>query len=256
MMGLEAYACGELAVPRDVMAYVVQVESSFNPWAIGVVGGRLVRQPRSLPEAVSTAHALEREGRDFSVGLAQVNVRNFAQAGFHDYASAFEPCANLVAGARILADCHVRAGGDWPRAFSCYYSGNFSRGFRDGYVARVLAAMGDLAVPLAGDGAGRWTSPATGAGRAPLDLVQRRGSPRRGHATGEAAGGAVAGTGAGTGTGGGAPASDALALAAGPAVEAHTQPFRPTPLGQPVVAGTATTAPPRQAMAMDDAFVF
>ena len=57
--GLEMMAAGtDLAVPGQLMQHVAQVESSHNPYAIGVVGGRLVRQPRNLAEAVSTAPAV------------------------------------------------------------------------------------------------------------------------------------------------------------------------------------------------------
>lgn len=40
------FACTDLAVPHDIMHHVVRVESSGNPYAIGVVGGRLQRQPK------------------------------------------------------------------------------------------------------------------------------------------------------------------------------------------------------------------
>ena len=139
--GIEMLACQDLAVPLEVMQHVVSVESSFNPYAIGVVGARLARQPRSLEEAVATATQLEREGYNFSLGLAQVNRYNLAAQGLDDYGTAFSTCPNLAAGARILADCRSRAGGDWGKAFSCYYSGNFERGFRDGYVQKVHASM-------------------------------------------------------------------------------------------------------------------
>lgn len=139
--GLETLACQDLAVPMDVMRHVVQVESSFNPYAIGVVGARLVRQPRNLEEAVATAAKLERDGFNFSVGLAQINRYNLAAQGLDSYERAFDACPNLAAGARILAGCRERAGGDWGKAFSCYYSGNFERGFLDGYVQKIHAAM-------------------------------------------------------------------------------------------------------------------
>lgn len=37
--GLEMMACPEMAVSMDVMQHVINVESSSNPYAIGVVGG-------------------------------------------------------------------------------------------------------------------------------------------------------------------------------------------------------------------------
>ena len=138
--GMELMGCTDLAVPAEVMRHVVGVESSHNPFAIGVVGGRLARQPRTLAEAVSTTRMLEREGYNFSVGLAQVNRHNLARHGLDSHEKAFETCPNLRAGAKILAECHARAGGDWGKALSCYYSGNFVTGFEHGYVQKVLAS--------------------------------------------------------------------------------------------------------------------
>lgn len=147
--------CQDIAVPADVMHHVVQVESSFNPYAIGVVGGKLVRQPRTLAEAVSTAQMLEDRGYNFSVGLAQVNRYNLSKYGVTSYAQAFDRCTNLQAGSRILSECHERAKGDWGSAFSCYYSGNFVTGFQHGYVKKIFASMGqaspmrERAIPVA-----------------------------------------------------------------------------------------------------------
>jgi type IV secretion system protein VirB1 len=138
---MELMSCPNLAVPRDVMHHVVRVESSYNPYAIGVVGGRLARQPRNLAEAVSTARMLEQRGYNFSLGLAQVNRYNLTKYGLTSYEQAFQPCANLVAGSRILRECYGRSGNDWGKSFSCYYSGDFKTGFRHGYVQKVYASM-------------------------------------------------------------------------------------------------------------------
>jgi len=144
---IDMAACPDLAVPHAVMQHVVAVESGRNPFAIGVVGRRLARQPATLAEAVATARMLEREGFNYSLGLAQVNRSNLRKFGLDDYDVAFDPCRNLAAGARILAECRERAGGDWGKAFSCYYSGNFRTGFEHGYVQRVFAAMGRASDP-------------------------------------------------------------------------------------------------------------
>jgi type IV secretion system protein VirB1 len=138
---MELMGCQGLAVPAEVMHHVVRVESSFNPYAIGVVGGRLARQPKNLPEALSTVRMLESRGYNFSLGLAQVNRYNLQKYGLDSYERAFEPCSNLVAGSQILAECYRRSGADWGKSFSCYYSGNFTTGFRHGYVQKVYASM-------------------------------------------------------------------------------------------------------------------
>lgn len=140
--------CPNLAVPAAVLQHVVRVESGFHPYAIGVVGGRLARQPRNLPEAVATARMLEQQGYNFSLGLAQVNRYNLRRQGLNSYEQAFGSCDNLRAGSRILQECYQRAG-DWGKAFSCYYSGNFTTGFRHGYVQKVMAHMQPVAAAQA-----------------------------------------------------------------------------------------------------------
>lgn len=134
------FDCPNLAVPAQIMQHVINVESSSNPFAIGVVGGRLARQPRTLSEAVSTAKMLEQNGYNFSLGIAQVNRYNLARYGLGSYQAAFEICPNLQAGSRILRECYNR-GQDWGKAFSCYYSGNFVTGYRQGYVQKIFASM-------------------------------------------------------------------------------------------------------------------
>ena len=72
-------------------------------FAIGVVGGRLARQPQNMEEALATARMLESKGYNFSVGIAQVNRANLGRYGLDSYRKAFDTCDNLAAGARILA---------------------------------------------------------------------------------------------------------------------------------------------------------
>lgn len=134
-------SCPNLAVPAEVMQHVADVESGSNPFAIGVVNGRLERQPRNLSEAVATVRMLEADGYNYSLGLAQINRKNLARYGLDTYKKAFDGCANLAAGARILAECYGRSNLNWGDAFSCYYSGNFVTGYQDGYVARIYDSL-------------------------------------------------------------------------------------------------------------------
>lgn len=138
-------------VDVEVLRGLVRTESSWNPYAIGVVGGRLVRQPASRQEAVATARALAARGYNFSMGLAQVNRANLAAYG-ESIETVLEPCRNLRVGGAILARCDQRARQRFAdrasarrAALSCYYSGSFERGQRPeapggtSYVERVLA---------------------------------------------------------------------------------------------------------------------
>jgi type IV secretion system protein VirB1 len=142
LTGMELMTCPNLAVPAQVMSHVIDVESSYNPYAIGVVNGQLVRQPQNLDEALATAQMLEQKGYNFSVGVAQINRANLLKYGLDSYEKAFDACGNVAAGSRILAECYASSGGDWGKAFSCYYSGNFVTGFRDGYVQKIYDSIG------------------------------------------------------------------------------------------------------------------
>jgi len=145
-----ALACAPQVDARTIAA-LVTVESNHNPHAIGVVDGALLRQPRHRSEAIATARALQRAGWDFSVGLAQINVRNFSRLGL-SLDIAFDPCANLTAMQTILNECFERAQATRTeveptyaqhtlrQALSCYYSGNLVTGFEHGYVRRVARA--------------------------------------------------------------------------------------------------------------------
>ncbi len=147
LTGLELMSCPNQAVPAEVMHHIVHVESGYNPFAIGVVGGQLVRQPQSLDEAIATAQMLETKGYNYSLGVSQVNRSNLSKYGLDTYAKAFDPCLNLSVGSRILNECYYNSGGDWGKAFSCYYSGDFVTGFRQGYVQKVFASMNQDALP-------------------------------------------------------------------------------------------------------------
>ena len=147
-----AIACSPMVDPVTASA-LVEVESGFNPHAIGVVGGALHRQPRSRPEAIATAKSLDAGGWTYSVGLAQINSRNFARLGLNS-SSAFDPCANLHAMQFLLTECQARSAGSpqiaLRRALSCYYSGDSERGIRDGYVTRVVASARKQAARIGG----------------------------------------------------------------------------------------------------------
>jgi len=125
---------------------IVRQESGFNPFAIGVVGNFLVRQPKTKQEAVATARDLVAKGWNISVGIAQVNWSNLAKYGL-DENTAFDPCPNLRAGGEILSECYDRAlrkhdgreQNALRAALSCYFSGNFQTGIKSGYVQSVVA---------------------------------------------------------------------------------------------------------------------
>lgn len=150
-----AAQCAPSVAPETLLS-VVQVESRFEPLAIGVNGApRVVVAPTSVDDAVAKAGALITAGRNIDLGLAQINSKNLSWLGL-SLADVFEPCTNLRAAARILQDGYARS--DAVRvgeqaalktALSYYNTGHPARGFSNGYVGKVATAA-ERIVPAIG----------------------------------------------------------------------------------------------------------
>ncbi|WP_322995177.1 transglycosylase SLT domain-containing protein [Castellaniella sp.] len=144
-----ALACAPNIHPVTLEA-LIRHESSARTYAIGVnrKGRALPQQPHDLEAASQAAEDLIAQGIDFDAGLGQINVRNWAWLGLTS-TTVFDPCLNLAAAQTVLSDCYARAlkgHRDQQQALraalSCYNTGNFRRGFANGYVGKVLAQAG------------------------------------------------------------------------------------------------------------------
>lgn len=131
------------------MAAIIKVESGGNPYAININNGvRLQRTAQSQQEAISWAKWLISNGYNIDMGLTQVNSANMSRLQV-SVEQLFEPCSNISAGAQILSANYVDAvkrDGPGQKAFlsaiSAYNTGSQTRGFSNGYVARVAGAAG------------------------------------------------------------------------------------------------------------------
>lgn len=130
-------------VSKDTLQALIKTESSMNPLAIAVVGGK-VKHPTSLKDALNLVKELEKNGSNFSLGLGQINKKNFNRLGV-TAEEMFEPCKNLQAAQLILKECFLKAqkedkteGKQLGDALSCYYSGNEQTGYK-GYVQQVVS---------------------------------------------------------------------------------------------------------------------
>lgn len=120
---------------------IVKAESSFNPFAIGVNSGVRIKQPQSYQQAVMEAKRLLAQGHNIDFGWGQINSKNLSWLRL-SVEEVFNPCANLRAMQTVYLDCYSKAGNSglgtrMQRAFSCYNTGNFSRGFNNGYVNKL-----------------------------------------------------------------------------------------------------------------------
>lgn len=176
-MGL-AMQCAASVHP-DTATEIARVESGFNQYAIGVVGQPRGIYPRNLSDALKHVNRLKAEGKNFSIGLMQINQSNFSK--YHTNAEQlFNPCNNLAVFEKIITDCYVR-GGTVRRAASCYYSGNFTTGelqektfANTSYVQRIgyTPPAGGYAVPSVKEEQQQSHTPAPPSGDSPVQTFE------------------------------------------------------------------------------------
>ncbi len=89
-------ASASWGVPVPWIQAVIQTESNWNPDATGAAGER---------------------------GLMQISPATAAAYGW-DFATMYDPAANIDAGAHLLGDLRQSYGDDFRRVYSAYNSGN------------------------------------------------------------------------------------------------------------------------------------
>jgi len=146
-----ASQCAPSVAPETVLA-IVQTESSGDPFALNVNGGRQPARQNSAADAAATAQRFVAAGYSVDLGLGQINSRNMRWLGL-TWDTVFDPCTNVAALARVLTANYnaVKAGRD-PQtalrvALSMYNTGSQTRGFRNGYVAKVVSNAGVAYAP-------------------------------------------------------------------------------------------------------------
>lgn len=117
-----------VSVHPDTVSAIAQTESGFRPLAIGVVGQSKGIYPANINDALAHVARLKAEGKNYSIGLMQINKSNFSRFNVTEE-QLFNPCENLKVFEKIFSNCFI-GGGTLIRALSCYYSGNYESGRR------------------------------------------------------------------------------------------------------------------------------
>ena len=141
-----ASQCAPNVAPQTVAA-IVQTESHGRPFALNVNGGSQPPAPSDAASAAATAQHYIAAGYSVDLGLGQINSRNMRWLGL-TWDTVFDPCKNIAALGRVLTQNYSTSivGRD-PQtalrvALSLYNTGSSSRGFRNGYVAKVVGNAG------------------------------------------------------------------------------------------------------------------
>ena len=142
MIAADLLACAMNVAPVTLEA-VVQVESGGDPLSLNVnhLAGPQPH-PTTLVEAAGVAQSYIAQGYSVDLGLMQVNNRNLPALGL-TITEVLDPCTNIKGGAAILTANYAEAvrsrgegQGALQAALSAYNTGNFYRGFENGYVAK------------------------------------------------------------------------------------------------------------------------
>ncbi|CAM5572333.1 MULTISPECIES: lytic transglycosylase domain-containing protein [Sphingomonadaceae] len=180
-----AAQCAPAVAPHTIAA-IVDAESSNYVFAINVNGvASQPRRPRNEAEAIATARSYVARGYSVDLGLGQINSRNMGWLGL-TWDTVFKQCANVEAAGRVLlSNFRSAKTGRTPQealrvALSMYNTGSQSRGFRNGYVARVenagrrVSGRPATAIPtvIVGDQPASAAVSDTGAGRVPVELAE------------------------------------------------------------------------------------
>lgn len=122
---------------------IIRVESRGNPLAMNVNGVKVQpKLPKTAPEIVKAASDWIARGFSVDLGLMQINSANLKKLGL-TVEQVLDPCTNIRSGAIILKDGYSRAAElhgpgqlALQAALSAYNTGNFKKGFSNGYVWR------------------------------------------------------------------------------------------------------------------------
>lgn len=138
---------------------LVGVESAGKPYVVANVTDNTSHYFDNKEKAIFFLNDLSSQKKRYSAGLMQIYSGNFQAYGLTNE-TVFDHCTNIKTGAEILKSCYNTASKETSdpqialrKAMSCYYSGNFTRGFKqesDGksYVQRIeLKVNKDFAVP-------------------------------------------------------------------------------------------------------------
>jgi type IV secretion system protein VirB1 len=138
--------CAPNIAPQTVAA-IVQTESRGRPFALYVNGPHQPAAQLNAADAAATARRFVAAGYSVDLGLGQINSRNMRRLGL-TWETVLDPCTNIAALGQILTQNYQAvADGRHPQialriAISLYNTGSTSRGFRNGYVAKVIGNAG------------------------------------------------------------------------------------------------------------------
>ncbi len=146
--------CAPQIAPTTMLA-IIQTESKGNRLAIGLNHGKKLRyHAKSLSQAQAWVDYLEQYSYDFDIGLTQINIKNVHKLGYMGR-DVLDTCINLRISSYILYNnyqkaLHITHNNKQKALFmtlSAYNTGNFYKGFNNGYVHKVVVNAQTIQIP-------------------------------------------------------------------------------------------------------------
>lgn len=145
-----AIQCAPQVNPNTILAIVATEAAAhtvggYNEFSINInnKSQQPFKQPKRLAEAVKITRQSIRKGQSVDIGLMQVNTQHLAKYKV-TATQLFDPCTNIRIGGAILTDFYLKTSKNKRLqnrlflTFSMYNTGDPSRGFRNGYVNKVI----------------------------------------------------------------------------------------------------------------------
>jgi type IV secretion system protein VirB1 len=132
-------------VAASTMKAIIKTESRGNPFAIGINGRfYLSYQPRNYKQAYLWLEYLEKHNYNIDIGIAQININNVHKYGYKAV-DMLNPCTNIQLANMILQKYfkefkkhNISDNQALFMAISAYNTGNYQKGFTNGYVKKVV----------------------------------------------------------------------------------------------------------------------
>ena len=143
--------CAPNVAPETMLA-IIKTESNNNFLVINDNTAKTTYKPKSKEEAVTLSYVLIKKGHNLDFGLTQINLVN-AKKFKLTLNKLFDPCENIKNGAKIITNAYLSASKTTDneqfallKAFSTYNTGNPHKGFKNGYVNKIIENASKLEV--------------------------------------------------------------------------------------------------------------
>ncbi|WP_161998012.1 lytic transglycosylase domain-containing protein [Silvanigrella paludirubra] len=131
-------------VAPETMLTIIRTESSGNHLVVNDNTTKTSYKPKTKEEAVNLSYVLIKNGHNLDFGLTQINLIN-AKKFKLTLNKIFDPCENIKHGAKIFTQAFLNASKVTNneqyallKAFSTYNTGNPHKGFKNGYVNKII----------------------------------------------------------------------------------------------------------------------